>query len=85
MQHELFLKTSSDFFLCIFRTLPGLNFAVVENCTFRNVEGPVPFHISEGTDSVIYLSHICIGFHSLSVFVFIYTGKRKEKSPLVFT
>jgi hypothetical protein len=65
--------------------MPGLNFAVVENCTFRNVEGPVPFPISEGTDSVIYLSHICIGFHILSVFVFIYTGKRKEKSPLVFT
>jgi hypothetical protein len=64
------LKDQRWFFLCVFRTLPGLNFAVVENCTFRNVEGPVPFHSSEGTDSVIYLLHICIVCHILSVLVF---------------
>jgi hypothetical protein len=33
----------------------------------------------------MYLLHICILFYILSVFVFLYTGKRKEKLPLVFT
>jgi hypothetical protein len=33
----------------------------------------------------MYLLHICILFNILSVFVFLYTGKRKEKLPLVFT
>jgi hypothetical protein len=33
-------KDQLDFSFVIFRTLPGLNFAVTENCTFQNVEGP---------------------------------------------
>jgi hypothetical protein len=35
------LKTSGDFSFVFFRTLPGLNFAVIENCTFQNVKGPL--------------------------------------------
>ncbi len=69
------LKRPAVIFLCIFRTLPWPEF-----CSGWKL-------ISEGTvfKTVIYLLHICIVFHIWSVFVFIYTGKRKEKSPPVFT
>jgi hypothetical protein len=32
-------KNQLDFFLCIFKTLLGLNFAITKKCTFQNVEG----------------------------------------------
>ncbi len=72
-------------FLCIFRTLPGLNFALLENCTFQNVKGPLQPVKVQFSNSAIYLLHICIVFHILSVFVFIYTRNRKEKPPPIFT
>ncbi len=34
-------KDQRWFFLCIYRTLPGPNFEVIENSTLRNVEAPV--------------------------------------------
>ncbi len=67
-------------FLSIFRMITYLNFAVIEGCT-----GPSTFWKVQFSNSVIYLLHICIVFHNLSVFLLIQTGKRKEKSPLVFT
>jgi len=66
-------KDQLDFFLCILRMLPGLNIAVIENCTFRNVEGTV-FKLS--TLSFAF----SIVFPILSLFVFIYKRKQKEKS-----
>ncbi len=71
-------KDQQWFYLCIFRMLLGLNFAVIENCTFRNVEGPVltgctgpsTFWNVQFSNSVIYLLHICIIVHILSVFVY---------------
>ncbi len=64
-------KDQLDFFLCIFRTLPGLNIAVIENCTFWNVEGAV-FKLSTLSFS------FSIVFPILSLFVFIYKGSRKK-------
>ncbi len=80
-------KDQQWFYLCIIRTLLGLNFAVIGNFTFRNVEGPVltgctwpsTFGNVQFSNSIIHLLHICIIVHILSVFVFIYTGKRKRK------
>jgi hypothetical protein len=34
-------KNQGWFFLCIFRMLPGPNFAVIANCSFGDVEAPV--------------------------------------------
>ncbi len=67
-------------FLSIFRTITYLIFAVIEGWT-----GPSTFWKVQFSNLVIYLLHICIVFHNLSVFVCIQTGKWKEKSPLVFT
>ncbi len=87
MQHELFLKTSREFFPFVFsgRSLAWILQWLKTVPSEMWKAQSVPFHISEGTDSVIYLLRIRIVFHILSVFVFIYTGKRKEKSPLAFT
>jgi len=90
-------KDQPWFFLRIFSTLPGLDSAVIENFTFLNVGRPTnwilyrrlywasTFRTVQFSNSVIYLFHICIVFHILSVFVFLYTEKRREKWPLVFT
>jgi hypothetical protein len=77
----------------------ALNYAVTENCTFRNVEGPPStaqywtFHIADTSTgpsmfrkrTVLKLSTLIFSifawfFSFLSVFVFIYERKRKEKS-----
>jgi len=71
-------KDPVDFSYCILMTITYLNFAVIEDCTFRNVEGPVlpactgpsTFRKVNFSNPVIYLLHICIVFHILSVFVF---------------
>jgi len=90
-------KDQPWFFLRIFSTLPGLDSRVIENFTFLNVGRPTncslyrrlhwasTFRTVQVSNSVIYLLHICIVFYILSVFVFLYTEKRKEKWPLVFT
>jgi hypothetical protein len=56
--------------------LVGVNSLQPWASTFRTVQF---------LNSVIYLLHICIVFHILSVFVILYTGNWKEKWPLVFT
>ncbi len=50
----------------VFRTITYLNFAVIEGWT-----GPSTFWKVQFSNAVIYLLHICIVFHNLSVFVFI--------------
>jgi hypothetical protein len=80
------LKTSGDFSFVFFRTLPGLNFAVIENCTFQNVKGPL-CTTYQGT--VFKLSNLSFAYlhrfsHFISFFVFIYTRNRKEKPPVVY-
>jgi hypothetical protein len=89
------INTSRDFSFVFSARSPSLNFAVIENFTFINEEGPLTtacltgctgpstFQTVQFSNSVIYLLHICIIFHILSVFM--YRGKQKEKSPLVFT
>jgi hypothetical protein len=91
------IKTSSDFSFVFSARSPSRNLAVIENFTLINEEGPLTtacvtgwtgpstFETVQFSTSVIYLLHICIIFHILSVFVFMYRGKHKEKSPLVFT
>jgi hypothetical protein len=80
-------KDPVDFSYCILMTITYLNFAVIEDCTFRNVEGPVlpgctgPFHISEGTLfkssnlSFAYLHHFS---HFISFCVYVGRGSRKK-------
>jgi hypothetical protein len=66
------VKTSLIFFFCIFRTLPALNFAVLENYTLTGCTG-----ISEGT--IFKLSTLSFAsFPILSLFDFIY--KRTQKN-----
>jgi len=91
------IKTCRDFSFVFSARSPSLNFAVIENFTFINEEGPLPtacvtgctgpstFQTVQFSNSVTYPLHICIIFHILSVFVFMHRGKQKEKSPLVFT
>jgi hypothetical protein len=90
------VKTSRDFSFVFSAHSPDLKFAVIENFTFRNEEGPLTtacltgctgpstFQMVQFSNWVIYLLHICIIFHILWVFVFMYRGKWKEELPLVF-
>jgi hypothetical protein len=82
-------------FLSIFRMLPGLNFAVIElylpkcgrlsttcqrGCTAPSTFGRHSFQTQQSLFRIFAMD-----FTVLSVLVFIYTGKRKEKLPLLFT
>jgi hypothetical protein len=68
------LKTSGDFSFVFFRTLPGLNFAVIENCTFQNVKGPLcttyqgtVFKLSNLSFAYLHRFSHFISFLSLSI------------------
>jgi len=76
------LKTSGDFsFVFSVRSLTIPNFAVIENCTFRNVDGRYSF-LKLGNLSFAYLHRFS---HFITLFSLSIQGKRKEKLPLVFT
>ncbi len=80
-------KTSGDFSL-YFQAAPWPEFCsnwklYLPRCGRRSTActGPSTFLKVHFSNPVIYLLHICIVFHILSGFVFIYVGKQKEKSP----
>jgi hypothetical protein len=56
-----------DFFLCIFRTLPGLNFAAIENCGRQGCSGLSTFF--RGYSFQTQYSIFCIFASFLSHFI----------------